>query len=132
MTTGLPKHIIPNSQAHVDFLMQERVECLGKDGGLCMPMQPFKVGDILHRTNGNISIWVNEEGETLSCLVDEYPHLFSRIPWYLKRTESELPKYVKFTNGDVVEWNIVIAQMVKYWGILPATQQEYDNQNKQQ
>lgn len=156
MTEGLPKHIIPNSQAHVDFLMQERVECLGKQGGYCMPMQPFKVGDVLHRTNGNISIWVNDEGGTLSCLVDEFPNLFVRLYWWQQRKEAEMPMYLKYKN-DTHPYNMEYWKIGKWdaekgfaycadgvgWAdlnrqqkitpdnnFLPATEEEYNNQNR--
>lgn len=110
------------------------------------PGSPFMIGQIYNTRMGNSCKRVIDLDNSVT-IVDEYPHLFKELKWWEKRTEAEMPKYVKFVyNGsiryvhEVVEWkghNYNGQPLYSYynkvgtlmsacaWETEPATEQEY-------
>jgi len=137
MTTEqqLPEGIIPNSVEHVEWLINPRYEVIAPDTS-----ERLVVGHVFHKwayrppaPTGSYGYVTTPESPVQGVMmgrvsIETMTHLFNPLPWYAKRTESQLPKYVKFKNGEVVEWNNTIAQMVKYGDIMPATKAEYSKQ----
>lgn len=61
------------------------------------PNSLYKVGDIIYEAE-------NLEGKTFfKTEVHKYPHIFKSIDWFKNRTESEMPKYLKFIWNDKID-----------------------------
>jgi hypothetical protein len=57
-----------------------------------------------------------------------YPHLFKKLEWWEERDEKDFPKYIKSkTTGKVLR--AVFGRAYKWDNILPATEEEFINQN---
>ena len=76
-------------------LLQPRFEVIAT-----YPNSNYKVGDILYKIeyateewydNGNVFIIHRQE-------IEKYPHLFKKLAWWEKRTEKEMPKYIKIDH----------------------------------
>ena len=102
-----------------------------------------KIGDIITPQS------FESEDDFYDWELDKYPYLFRKLYWYEKRELNELPKYVRYMDGNlykVIQWrhtistNYIVANVLnrKYiihlkHVILPATEQEYltfQNSNK--
>lgn len=80
-----------------------------------------------------------------------YPYLFKKLSWWEEREIKDMPEYVCFTESpnkeiwEVKEWKISKAFGMEFWtedegrrfrnicsecSIIPATQSEYESQNK--
>jgi hypothetical protein len=53
------------------------------------PSSTYKIGDILH-----------SDTENMSAFFGKYPHLFRALSWWEHVPIDELPKYVKWANGE--------------------------------
>lgn len=74
--------------------------------------------------------------------LDMYPHLFQRLEWWEDRKPEDMPKYVKWIHNESkvrkVDSYLGEKGVVKFEGFdtynktrnyLPATEEEYNNQN---
>lgn len=88
------------------------------------PARFFFMGSILTVTleqNGELSITIDCEEvrreyytwdvETQGGHLDDFPHLFEKLPWYKHRRAHEMPRYVKWAQSmpvqvaEVVQWD---------------------------
>lgn len=113
----------------------------------------FEIGDILKGYSpgcGGGDLILNDKGESVWLSPEKYPHLFKKLEWWEDRKESELPEYVKWVNSSgsyinhITGWNwtkinnkdtLYLNLEGKHWTTidgndLPATKEEYENQNK--
>ena len=57
----------------------------------------------------------------------DYPAIFKKLEWWEERTNEDLPKYVKIERtGKVMK----LIDCSNYWAAIPATEKEFNNQNK--
>lgn len=89
------------------------------------PARFFFMGSILTVTleqNGELSITIDCEEvrreyytwnvETQGGHLDDFPHLFEKLPWYKHRRAHEMPRYVKWAQStpvqvaEVVQWDM--------------------------
>ena len=88
-------------------LVTPRVVCIGKNGKH-YPGSPFEIGQILvlgKYADGKEKYAVlDQEGFPdillLKRVVDDHPHLFRTLEWHERRTEEEMPEYVK-SGGEI-------------------------------
>ena len=98
-----------NKPLSKEDLLQERWKVIND-----YPNSPFEVGNILvkHPADNSYVFWGSSKGTLNPCTrysLDKYPHLFSLLPWWEERSESELPEYIKYGKGAVYKvfgWNI--------------------------
>ena len=114
-------------QNEIEKLMRPRFEVIAP-----YPNCTHKVSDIIEGIHA----------ETLAEHYRQYPHLFRELKWWEKRTEDEMPKFVKSKDGDVCKvryWllNGSVAYKAEdnfsIWFIsdeLPATEAEYKGEGK--
>lgn len=57
------------------------------------PKSSWSIGDIIE-TDGD-QYWVNE--------LEQFPKIYKKLNWYDKRTEDEMPMYVKFVWYDIID-----------------------------
>lgn len=96
----------------------------------------FKVGDILiffkSMDGENKEYWYHHEATHQNfqdSWFDKFPHLFKELFWWEERSIEDLPKYVKYHNGniqlltkDMIEFGMVVMEDYQ-----PATLQEYQS-----
>lgn len=64
---------------------------------------------------------------------DKWPHIFKKLEWWEDRKPEEMPEYlkVKSTKGIFKVSDLVSGVYKNYlMNYLPATKEEYENQNK--
>ena len=122
------------------------------------PYCPYMIGSLvedtatrflLTRTNCYDSFEmdiVEQDNYVTEETILKYPHLFKPLNWWEDLKPIEFPKYVKSKHGgifEVINWttNPNTAQLGSIYAkegflfiedLLPATKEEYDNQNKVQ
>lgn len=90
--------------------------------------------------------WYNENdgGKIYDAFYELYPHLFKKLEWWEEREEKDMPEYVKYISSSKIfkpiNWSIdpkgtgMAALYNASWYytpyILPATEEEYNNQNQ--
>ena len=114
------------------------------------PGSPYEVGQILDSDLGKLTAiyTIDEQGNMTNIgagnLFELYPHLFRKMKWWEKRTEEEMPRYVKLAPKGipigffkVSQWgeeNRYIRVDNGNWedtiGYLPATEAEYKGEGR--
>lgn len=102
----------------------------------------YKIGDLLeklgiHFVGSGTSRGINENE------IDLYPAIFKKLEWWEERKESDMPQYVKkgerfydlsnanekYPDSFMFDYPMT-EHWVAYYDCLPATKEEYENQNK--
>jgi len=121
-------------------LLIPRVLCIGtKEGepndtsGDYISGNIITVGDYLSNSD---FLSMKATAEYLGGLVEKFPHLFKPLPWWEKRSASEMPDYVKDNNGVVHKVEKLITKDGNSWStvsgdIEPADESEYQEYQKQ-
>ena len=122
-------------------LLIPRVLCIGtKEGEPNDTSGDFITGDILTQTVKSIHKWKSEKlkHSVYFCdkWIEQFPHLFKPLPWWEKRSASEMPDYVKDNNGVVHKVEKLITKDGNSWStvsgdIEPADESEYQEYQKQ-
>lgn len=100
--TGLPTGIEKDSQEHVDWLNEERVEIVAPWPG--MPKW-YNNGTVL-TDDGNKVTMVHIPGSMAGYKSDfsevhKMPHLFRPLAWWEKRSPEQMPGCVKMASKDI-------------------------------
>lgn len=89
----------------IDHLLTPRFEVIAD-----YPNSQFKVGEILDRDWAEYP-YGDESTESPNWKVSNYPNLFRPLNWWEKRTEEEMPKYLK----QVSDSGIMLYFMIGNW-----------------
>lgn len=128
----------------IENLLKPRVKLIAP-----VPFIEDEVSTILVSNQQGIFLHPTHDEGSAYCIIwedlEQYPHLFKRLEWYEERQESEMPQYIRIKNTHTIsfveEWDLKsdmgwICRVARHWhhkdALLPATEQEYINQNKQQ
>lgn len=145
-TTGLPAGIEKDSQAHVDWLMNQRVICLGKEGSIFMPGHNKKTGSVidLHYhpmpwNKGTDGWHIPQAVFGFIIFPDDFPHLFRRLSWWEHRSKEQMPGYFDYhgligkSDKPVASYGLFDTDKfgsVSPKDCLPATRAEYEAQQE--
>lgn len=71
------------------------------------PFSPYKVGDIISPTNGQINFIAAETSQYVHFqpikMLDEMPNLFEPLPWWKDRAPEDMPEYVKVIREECIK-----------------------------
>ena len=119
-------------------LLIPRVLCIGgKEGEPNYPGSMVKTGEILTHCTGitNGRYYESKDGHLIHLPLN-FPNCFKPLPWWEKRSASEMPDYVKDNNGVVHTVEKIITADGNSWStvsgdIEPADESDYQEYQKQ-